>query len=199
MYRLFRYRLRLRLALSRLSQRLWEEGESVGEIERERESVCERERGAQPATAGGGSRRTLLPLLPLRANVAHVRQSRPDSGSSHARDPRGRQVRPRSGHAMVTRWSRGGQAVVTRWSRGKCGHRKGADGRKVLRAAVVHARLFGGVFQKSILDRFVNFWRLFPAKWLQNRPQIPKPSPGIPPRRAFCGSRAAVEHVRLHA
>jgi len=50
-----------------------------------------------------------------------------------------------------------------------------------------HARPFVGVFQKSILDRFVKFWRLFPAKWLQNRPQIPKPSPEITPRRAVCG------------
>jgi len=38
-----------------------------------------------------------------------------------------------------------------------------------------------------MLDTFVIFWRFFPSKWLQNRPQIPKPSPGIPPRRAFCG------------
>ena len=52
---------------------------------------------------------------------------------------------------------------------------------------VDHPRPFVGVFQKSILDRFVNFWRLFPAKWLQNRPQIPEPSSGITPRRAFCG------------
>ena len=52
-----------------------------------------------------------------------------------------------------------------------------------------HARPFVGVFQKSILDRFVIFWRLFPSKWLQHRPQIPKPSPGITPRRAFCGTR----------
>ena len=50
-----------------------------------------------------------------------------------------------------------------------------------------HARPFVGVFQWSSLDRFVNFWQLFPAKWLQNRPQITKPSPGIPPRRAFGG------------
>ena len=46
---------------------------------------------------------------------------------------------------------------------------------------------FVGVFQKSIIDRFVKFWPLFSAKWLQNRPQTPKPFPGIPPRRAFCG------------
>ena len=46
----------------------------------------------------------------------------------------------------------------------------------------------GGI-SKSILDRFVNFWQQFPTKWLQNRPQIPKPSPGIPPHRAFCGQR----------
>ena len=50
-----------------------------------------------------------------------------------------------------------------------------------------YARPFVGVFQKSIPDRFVNFWRLFPTKWLQNRPQIPKPSPEIPPHRALCG------------
>ena len=50
-----------------------------------------------------------------------------------------------------------------------------------------HARPFVGVFQRSILDRFVISWRLFPSKWLQNRPKIPKPSPGIPPRRAFRG------------
>ena len=51
------------------------------------------------------------------------------------------------------------------------------DPRKALR---------GGI-SKSILDRFVNFWQQIPTKWLQNRPQIPKPSPGIPPHRAFCG------------
>ena len=45
----------------------------------------------------------------------------------------------------------------------------------------------GGI-SKSIHRRFVNFWQQFPTKWLQNRPQIPKPSPGIPPRRAFCGT-----------
>jgi hypothetical protein len=49
------------------------------------------------------------------------------------------------------------------------------------------ARPFVGVFQKSILDRSIILWRLFPSKWLQNRPQIPKLSPGIPPRRVFCG------------
>jgi hypothetical protein len=47
--------------------------------------------------------------------------------------------------------------------------------------------LRGGI-SKSILDRFVNLWQQFPTKWLQNRPQIPKPSPGIPPHRAFCGT-----------
>ena len=47
--------------------------------------------------------------------------------------------------------------------------------------------LRGGI-SKSILDRFVNFWQQFSTKWLQNRPQIPKPSPGMPPHRAFCGS-----------
>ena len=60
-----------------------------------------------------------------------------------------------------------------------------------------HARPFVGVFQKSILDRFVIFWRFFPSKWLQNRPQNPKPSPGIPPRRACCGCgfpRSGVGH-----
>ena len=51
-----------------------------------------------------------------------------------------------------------------------------------------HARPFVGLFQNSILDRFVKFWRLFPAKWLQNRPEIPKLSPGITPRRAFGSS-----------
>ena len=50
-----------------------------------------------------------------------------------------------------------------------------------------HTRPYVGVFQKSIIDRFINFWRYFPTKWLQNRTQIPRPYPGIPPRRAFCG------------
>ena len=49
----------------------------------------------------------------------------------------------------------------------------------------VHARPFVGVFQKSILDRFVIFWRFFPSKRLQSRPQNPKPSPGIPPEGPF--------------
>ena len=62
---------------------------------------------------------------------------------------------------------------------------------------LLYIRPFSGVFQKSILDRFVIFWRFFPSKWLQNRPQHPKPSPGIPPRRAFCGCgfpRSGVGH-----
>ena len=50
---------------------------------------------------------------------------------------------------------------------------------------------------KSILDRFVNFWQHFPTKWLQNRPQIPKPSPGIPPHRAFCGVVCEPQHARF--
>ena len=52
---------------------------------------------------------------------------------------------------------------------------------------VVPRKALRGGISKSILDRFVNFWQQFPTKWLQNRPQIPKLSPGIPPRRAFCG------------
>ena len=44
----------------------------------------------------------------------------------------------------------------------------------------IHPRPFVGVFQKSILDRFVNFWRLFPAKWLQNRPQSQNRPLGYP-------------------
>ena len=54
-----------------------------------------------------------------------------------------------------------------------------------------HTRPFVGVFQKSIIGRFVNSWRLSPAKWLRNRPQIPKQSPGITPRRAFGGGPAS--------
>ena len=61
----------------------------------------------------------------------------------------------------------------------------------------IYAGPFVGVFQKSILYRFVIFWRLFPSKWLQNRPQIPKPSPGIPPHRAFCGYEPSVATVFL--
>ena len=63
---------------------------------------------------------------------------------------------------------------------------------------VRHAGPFVGVFQKSIPDRFVIFRRLFPSKWLQNRPQIPKPSPGIPPHRAFCGKHRLPVGILSH-
>ena len=50
-----------------------------------------------------------------------------------------------------------------------------------------HSGPFVRVSQSQFLTGLSTFGKKFPTKWLQNRPQIPKPSPGIPPHRAFCG------------
>ena len=50
-----------------------------------------------------------------------------------------------------------------------------------------HARLFVGVFQRSIFNIVVSFWPCVPTKWLQERANGSKNEPLMPPRRTFCG------------
>ena len=73
----------------------------------------------------------------------------------------------------------------------------------VWRASSTHPRSFVGVSQSQFFRDLVNFWRLMPTKWLQERRDGSKNEDGIPPHRALCGQWALRKrfgpHIRLNS
>ena len=63
----------------------------------------------------------------------------------------------------------------------------------------VHARPSVGVFQKSILDKFVNFWRHFPTKWLQKPSPNPKTVPWDTPTKGLLWKGVLPTEIRVES